>query len=241
MLDVSWSLNWAHRLAVCAWLALAICASPATANDGSDDVCARWAAVAAAEFGVPERLMRAITQVETARGARGAWPWAVNADGQGHWFGTPQEAITFVSRALADGVEQVDVGCFQLNLKWHGAAFASLDQMIEPAQNARYAARFLTHLHAEFGSWTQAAAAFHSRTPDLGRAYLRRVQAALTTLPEPVFDLAVTSAPGPRAPQPLRTGTTPLIGGVALGAPAGPAPAPTGATDGRGGLLFVRR
>ncbi len=241
MLDVSWSLNGIRRLSAWAGLAVAAMATPSGAEERHVGTCARWAAVAAAEFGVPERLMRAITRVETARGADGAWPWAINVDGRGHWFATSAEATAFASRARVQGAEQIDIGCFQLNLKWHGAAFASLDQMIEPAQNARYAARFLGHLHAEFGSWTQAAAAYHSRTPDLGRAYVRRVQAALTTLPEPQFDLAVAPAPEPSAPQPIRSTAAPLMGGVALGAPTAMPAAQSGATDGRGGLLFVGR
>jgi soluble lytic murein transglycosylase-like protein len=67
----------------------------------------------------------------------------------------------------ARGARSYDVGCFQINYRWHGQHFASLDQMFDPDANAAYAARFLSELYAEFGDWSRAAGAYHSRTPVL--------------------------------------------------------------------------
>lgn len=209
-------------------------ASPGPQAEGE---CDRWAAIAAAEFGVPERLLLAITRVETGRaGASGVvapWPWTVNAGGEGHWFASARAAADFVRSAVARGEAQVDVGCFQLNTGWHGRAFASADQMIEPSRNARYAARFLANLHAEFGTWTQAAAAFHSRTPHLGRTYLAKVSAALGEMGEaprnapgriqPLVAGALADAPPRVAPGAVKAAP----GGVALGGLTGAAPAAT--------------
>ncbi|MEE4120414.1 MAG: transglycosylase SLT domain-containing protein [Paracoccaceae bacterium] len=160
---------------------------PITAEGDAAALCEDWAAVAAAEHAVPERLMRAIARVETGRQSRGtvrAWPWAVNVEGKGHWFASRHEALDYAGARLAAGAAQVDIGCFQLNVGWHARAFAGLDQMIDPARNARYAARFLAALHDEFGDWTQAAAAYHSRTPEHGRAYVARLAAMVETIPE---------------------------------------------------------
>ncbi|MEM9249760.1 MAG: transglycosylase SLT domain-containing protein [Pseudomonadota bacterium] len=203
------------------------------------EACLRWAAVAAAEFGVPEPLMSAITRVETARDDAPAWPWAMNAEGQGYWFSSAGDAAAHAKRAVARGVEQVDLGCFQLNVKWHGAAFSSLDQMLDPAYNARYAARFLAHLHSEFGNWTEAAAAFHSRTPDLGHAYLRRLKAALQEKPPTFAEDPLRQAGGVRAPRPLLAEIAPLRGLPGGRSEKGGRSDAT--TDGRGGLLYVRR
>ena len=193
---------------------------------GPADLCEDWAAVAAAEHGVPERLLLAITRVETGReadGIRRAWPWAVNAAGEGRWFATRAQAIAFAADRLAEGESQIDVGCFQLNLRWHSRAFASLDQMIEPSRNARYAARFLSALHDEFGDWTQAAAAFHSRTPEHGRAYLARLDEALRGMG--------ASPEGPRAllaGVPARPGAVARTAGGARPASGVPVPARMG-------------
>ena len=80
-------------------------------------------------------------------------------------------------------VRNLDIGCFQINLRWHGHAFASVAQMFDPLANARYAAEFLTDLHREFGDWDAAVAAYHSRTPHFATRYMERfhrIYAALT-------------------------------------------------------------
>lgn len=159
------------------FLGLVLLLSPAPAIATPAELCDAAAEQAAAESGVPLALMRAVTRVETGRD-NAPWPWTLNVAGQGQWFDSADAAIAAAEKAVAAGQDQVDIGCFQLNLRWHGARFASLSDMIDPMANARYAARFLTELHEETGDWRDAAAAYHSRTPDLGEAYLSRLEAA---------------------------------------------------------------
>lgn len=205
-------------------LAGALQAAPPAA-DAPATLCDRWAAIAAAEHGVPLPLMRAITRVETGRnpsgraGERTPWPWTINAGGRGYWLGTKDDAVGLAEARLAEGETQIDIGCFQLNLKWHGRAFASLEEMIDPARNARYAARFLASLKAELGDWGRATAAYHSRTPAQGRAYLRRIAGLAETEDEDPADTGAVPAelpqgspgPGPLAlrPRAEREATTP--------------------------------
>jgi hypothetical protein len=159
------------------YLGLVLLLSPAPALATPAELCDLAAEQAAAESGVPLALMRAITRVETGRDAA-PWPWTLNVDGQGAWFDSAEAAIDAADQAIAAEVEQLDIGCFQLNLRWHGQNFADLSEMIDPLANARHAARFLAALHAEKGNWREAAAAYHSRTPDLAEAYLTRLEAA---------------------------------------------------------------
>ncbi|MGH7155948.1 MAG: transglycosylase SLT domain-containing protein, partial [Acetobacteraceae bacterium] len=86
-------------------------------------------------------------------------------------------AVATVADLQAMGVQSIDVGCMQINLMYHPAAFRSLDQAFDPHANARYAARFLTVLYDRTGDWTQAAGAYHSQTPTLGASYRARVLA----------------------------------------------------------------
>ena len=51
------------------------------------------------------------------------------------------------------GVNNIDVGCFQINLQHHPSAFTDLNQAFDPTANAQYAARFLTGLRSRLGSW----------------------------------------------------------------------------------------
>ena len=48
--------------------------------------------------------------------------------------------------------------------------------MFDPDMNALYAARFLSELYREFGDWTGAAGAYHSRTPEYADRYKVKFQ-----------------------------------------------------------------
>ncbi|MEO1109457.1 MAG: transglycosylase SLT domain-containing protein [Pseudomonadota bacterium] len=149
------------------------------------DICDQAARRASVTEDVPLEVLRAITRVETGRSFGGhytPWPWTINVEGQGVWFDTEIEAKSYVFSVFKAGTRSFDVGCFQLNYRWHGTAFRSIDAMFNPDENALYAARFLKDLYAELGSWPAAAGAYHSRTPELARAYKGRFQTVLAQL-----------------------------------------------------------
>ncbi len=161
---------------------LLVAAMPARAQaratgDMTASVCERAAEEAARRSGVPVSVLKAISLTETGRKAPGGfrpWPWTVNMEGAGHWFDTLAEARNYVQGEHARGAQSFDIGCFQINYRWHGEAFASIDQMFEPLPNALYAARFLTELFAETGNWNDAAGAYHSRTKSFADKYAAR-------------------------------------------------------------------
>lgn len=214
-------------------LALAAAAAPAGAVAPEADLCRGAAVEAARRHGVPEDIMLGITLIETRRRANGSvgpWPWTVNVAGQGFWFESRAEARAHAEATLAAGQRSFDVGCFQLNYRWHGAAFTGIDAMFEPALAADYAARFLSDLHAESGDWMRAAGHYHSRTPVHSERYRRLLADALgsdaLTGGRSAADFAAAAAPAPEAP---RRAT----GGPLLAAATGPlialAAAPPGA------------
>ena len=158
-----------------ALLASAFGAVPAQAiaPDASyNTICDRAAQRISRETGVPENVLLAITRTETARFGT-PWPWTVNMEGDGHWFESREEALQFAESRFAQGATSFDIGCFQINYRWHGEHFHSISAMFEPDDNARYAARFLTDLYGEFGSWDAAVGAYHSRTDRYAARYLR--------------------------------------------------------------------
>jgi hypothetical protein len=139
-------------------------------------------AIAAAERGhrVPPQLLAAIGRVESGKrdpgtGAWDAWPWTINAEGQGAWFETKADAIKAVLALQANGVRSIDVGCMQVNLMHHPDAFANLDQAFEPTVNADYAARFLLQLYGQSGDWNKSTASYHSANPWEGEPYAAKV------------------------------------------------------------------
>jgi len=97
-------------------------------------------------------------------------------EGAGKWFDTQAAALSYVQRHYDRGARSFDVGCFQINYRWHGMQFASIDEMFDPIANAKYAAGFLTQLYRETGDWTAAAGAYHSRTPKFAERYVKRFE-----------------------------------------------------------------
>jgi hypothetical protein len=125
---------------------------------------------------LPPRLLGAISLTETGRldpasGRLRPWPWTINAEGEGQFFETRDQAVAAVKALRARGVQSVDVGCLQVNLMYHPDAFATLNDAFDPLLNAKYAARFLNALYADGKDWPRAIAAYHSETPAIGDAY----------------------------------------------------------------------
>jgi hypothetical protein len=104
----------------------------------------------------------------------------VNAAGEGRLFDTAREAMAWVRQRQEAGVASIDVGCLQINLRWHPDAFQSLDEGFTPALNADYAARFLRGLYEQTGDWRVAAGSYHSFTPELRDTYLASLEQNLT-------------------------------------------------------------
>ncbi len=187
---------------LCAWLA-----TPAFATSGDPaDICEIAAQRAARAEGVPPRVLRALTLTETGRSRNGAhrpWAWTVNMEGKGRWFDSRGEALEWVRENHARGARSYDIGCFQINYRWHGEAFDSVEAMFDPDQNASYAARFIKALHAETGSWTAAAAYYHSRTPKYANRYKERFEQILAKLDAAPVELPPVAKRPEKRKQPL--------------------------------------
>lgn len=180
--------------------ALALCLALVAPGLAAAQDCARLAAEAGAEAGLPDGLLPAISLVEAGRGTGNGgiapWPWTLNEGGKGMYFDTREEALAYLAEALARGVTNIDIGCMQLNWKWHSAGFASPEEMIDPVRNTRYAARFMTELHSRLGSWEVAASAYHSTDPERGQRYLEKVMAARSSFRFTPEDGGETAAEG---------------------------------------------
>ncbi|MBV8911982.1 MAG: transglycosylase SLT domain-containing protein, partial [Acetobacteraceae bacterium] len=139
-----------------------------TAENRHDTLPGLLAAIGKAESGRPIPPLRGLQP----------WPWAINANGAAWYFDSKPAAVAWTRLALARGVQQLDVGCMQINLQSHPAAFRDLDEAFDPTANADYAARFLKLLRADAGgNWYTAVGFYHSRTPDLAADYRERVAA----------------------------------------------------------------
>lgn len=160
---------------------LAVVATSAAGWSDPSQLCLDAAASAAEATGVPREVLLAVALVETGRDDR-PWPWTINVAGDGRWFDTAAEAEAHAQTVLDDGGTNLDVGCFQLNIRWHSKAFTSLADMLDPQRNAGYAAGYLAQHFAETGTWADAAARYHSATPEHAERYRVRFETALASL-----------------------------------------------------------
>lgn len=182
-------------------------------------LCDRAAAQAAAESGVPLDVLRAIARTETGRRLEGGfhpWPWTMNIEGRGIWFDTREEAVAHARKTLAGGTTSFDMGCFQINYRWHGQHFETLEAMMDPLVSARYAARFLTELHGETGDWDIAAGHYHSRLAQFADRYRARFLELRARLPEMKGDPLTAPLPATRASEPPGSLAPARLASVAL-------------------------
>jgi hypothetical protein len=174
-----------------AWSSAAA-AEPPEPEENAD--CSTAIATAERSGDIPAGLLAAIAHVESGRpdpagGAVQPWPWTIDVGGDGRFFATKAEAIAATAALQEQGIASIDVGCLQVNLMHHLAAFSSLEEAFDPLANALYAARFLRLLFSQTGSWPAAVAAYHSQTREFGAAYQGKV-------------LAVWTSPGTATPSP---------------------------------------
>jgi soluble lytic murein transglycosylase-like protein len=132
--------------------------SEATASSG---LCEREISRAAARYGIPEGILYSVGLTETGR--KGSLqPWALNIEGKAVFARSPDEALAVYQEARSQGAELIDLGCMQINQRYHGDQFTSLEAMLDPEKNVDYAARFLAQLHAKHVTWTMAVARYHA-------------------------------------------------------------------------------
>lgn len=122
------------------------------------------------KFSIPHGLLSAISKVESGRYHEKhkrviSSPWVIHAEGRGHFFKNKHEAIKAVQNLKDKGVTNIDVGLMQVNLFYHGKAFATLEHAFDPKTNIEYAAKYLTSLKKEHATWSKAVAHYHSASP----------------------------------------------------------------------------
>lgn len=150
----------------------------------TSDICIQEILDAQRRYQIPANLLLAIGLQEAGYKAKDGrftvWPWTVNAAGEGRMFDSPDAAMQWVQERRQNGVESIDIGCMQINQKWHPDAFESLSDGFDPKENVDYAARFLVSLYEKTGDWMRATGSYHSFTPDKQDVYLAGIQKNLS-------------------------------------------------------------
>jgi soluble lytic murein transglycosylase-like protein len=140
-------------------LALSICSAASAAS--AEGPCEREMARAARAYDVPLGVLYAVGLSETGRMGV-LHPYAMNIDGRTVLAADLRSAVSRFAEAKGNGAKLVDLGCMQINHRYHGDKFANVEAMFNPARNVAYAARFLKELRAREGNWTMAVARYNA-------------------------------------------------------------------------------
>ncbi len=122
------------------------------------------------DYAIPKGLLSAIANVES-----GLKPYALNISGKTVVAKSKEEAVEIVRLYKDNGVTNIDLGIAQINLHYHGKNFGSISEMLEPKHNIEYAAKFLSKLYNQYGSWNKAVRHYHSARPEHHLKYSRKV------------------------------------------------------------------
>lgn len=129
----------------------------------------------------PAQVLTAVALRETGR-AGWYWPWSVNHAGRGYYFVNKELAIEHVRSLLGKGETNFDVGLMQVNWRWNGARFTSLEDAFDPVTNIRVADSIFQEHIAETGSLVEGVGRYHSKTPSLKRRYIAGVASNMVEL-----------------------------------------------------------
>lgn len=162
-------------------LAMAALSSQLSAGiAATPNVCEREMIAAAEAEKVPLGVLYAVGLTETGR--KGSLhPYALNIEGKSVFAASKDDALAAFAKARRQGRKLIDLGCMQINHHYHGREFDSVEAMLEPRQNVRYAAQFLKELRAREGNWTMAVARYHAG-PNNNPAQKRYICAVIRNL-----------------------------------------------------------
>ena len=129
---------------------------------------------------IPNGLLHAIGKVESGRflnkNNHVIWPWTVNHAGKSLFFNTKNQMEKYVLKNVMENDFNIDVGCMQINLKWHKNYFKKINNMFSLEPNISYAASFLIQLKNRHGSWDKAIKHYHSSDPEKNKPYFEKVK-----------------------------------------------------------------
>lgn len=126
--------------------------------------------IAEEKYGIPANLLMAIAYVESK-----CHPYAINARGRGYYFKSKKDAVSFVKELRAQGVRNINVGLMQLNVPSHVNKFRTIDDMLDVSRNIHFAAKLLSRLYQNYGSWSKAVERYKSSFCEESRRYQQYV------------------------------------------------------------------
>jgi hypothetical protein len=129
-------------------------------------------------YNLPNKLLTSIALVESGVKKREfkSWPWTLNVAGKSMYFDSKLETLEYLKSNI-NQKKSIDVGCMQINTRYHLKNFKDLSHLVEPEENVKYAATYLLRLYKKYKSWNEAVSRYHSSIPKRKKNYLKKVYA----------------------------------------------------------------
>ena len=132
------------------------------------------------KYDIPKNFLYLISLVESGKYDKNSkrlqpWPWTANINGESRFFSTKNELIKALKIHIANGKENIDIGCNQINYKYHKHNFSNIEQMVSPYHNVGYSAYYLSSNYQKTNNWQDAIAMYHSKNPLHSSKYIRKI------------------------------------------------------------------
>ena len=143
--------------------------SPAHAQTQAE-ACPAMIYAAEQRYGIPAGLLMAVALTESGD-ANGPNPHAMNIAGRTYIAPHVEGMAQVIAQNLQAGQNSIDVGCMQINLKFHAHNFRSPYELLNSRTNVDYGARYLTDLAIKTRSWRDAVMSYHNKRNPSRRAW----------------------------------------------------------------------
>lgn len=142
-------------------------------NVVADDNIKQMITQAETKYAIPRGLLLALANVESSVN-----PYALNISGRAIFANNQKEALSTIKQYLTQGYNNIDIGIMQINYRFHAHYFKSINEMLSPKSNIDYAARLLTKLYRQHGTWHKASRFYHSANSNHHRKYSKKILVA---------------------------------------------------------------
>lgn len=190
-----WYLSATIRAVVpvaCALLA----ESPPSAAEPSPTVPTVYAETAELFGGIPADIFYAMALQESGRQTEQGfrpWPWTLNVEGKGFYYGSKAEAWDALSQFVEDGRTNIGIGALQVTWPYNQHVLVDVYGALDPHTNLQIAAQIFLARYSESGDWWTAVGRYHSPGPSdaqraRANAYRERVRKHWLRLQPPAAD-----------------------------------------------------
>lgn len=171
-------------------------------SDPMQNMCGRYIKEISTHLKVIPEIIWAVTGTES--NYRGApWPWSANLQGKSYYFKSEKALKDFINSLSSNEKENLDVGCMQLNYRYHGWKFKDVQEMTDPQRNMVLGTMYLYELYLrekihqlsikqknpkkkmlnDLHIWAIAVGRYHSHRQNHGKKYVKAVTKHLAPQP----------------------------------------------------------